>query len=60
MHIKVEQSLRYNIKVWHKNDCFYILNNISEYVTLLPLMGSLGNLNCTINILGYLIFDSNY
>ena len=22
LHIKVEHCLRYNLKVWHKNDCF--------------------------------------
>ena len=38
MNIKGEQRLRYNMKVWHKKDAFDILNNISEYVTLLQLM----------------------
>ena len=58
MHIKGEQRLRYNLKVWHKNNAFYILKNISEYVTLVQLMDSLGNVNHAINIVGYWIFYS--
>ena len=58
-NIKSEQRLRYNVKVWHKNDDFDILNNISEYVTLVKLMESLGNVNNYISIVGYWIFDSN-
>ena len=38
MNIKGEQKLRYNMKLWHKNDDFDILNNISEYVTLVQIM----------------------
>ena len=60
MHIKGEQRLRYNLKLWHKNDDFGILNNISEYVTLVQLIYLLGNLNRAISIVGYWIFDSNY
>ena len=45
---------------WKKNDDFDILNNISEYVTLVQLMDSLGNLNYAISIVGHWIFDSNY
>ena len=43
-----------------KNDAFDILNDISEYVTLVQLMDSLGNLNHAISMIGYWIFDSNY
>ena len=46
MHIKGEQNLRYNMKVWHKNDACDIIKKISEYVTLVQLMESLGNMNC--------------
>ena len=28
--IKVEQNLRYNLKIWKKNDAFDILNDINE------------------------------
>ena len=57
--IKGEHNLRYNIKVWHKNDAFDILNKVSKYVTLVHLTDSLGNLNHAISILGYWVFDSN-
>ena len=43
--IKGEQNLRYNLKIWNKKDDFGIINNISEYVTLLQLMDSLGNVD---------------
>ena len=39
---------------------FYILNEISEYVTLVYLMDTLLNVNPDISIVGYWIFDSNY
>ena len=55
MHIKGEHHLRYNMMVWYKRDDFDILNNISEYVTLVYLMNSLGNVNRAISILGYWI-----
>ena len=46
--------------IWKKNDDFDILNDISEYVTLVQLMDSLGNLNHAISIVGHWISDSNY
>ena len=57
---KVEHNLRYNLKVWHKKDYFDILKNVSEYVTLVQLMDSLGNVNHAISRVWYWIFDSNY
>ena len=39
---------------------FDILADISEHVTLVQLMDSLGNENHDISILGCWIFDSNY
>ena len=39
---------------------FYILTEISEHVTLVQLMDSLGNVNHAISVVGYWIFDSNY
>ena len=60
MHIKGEQHLIYNLKICQKNYAFDILNKISEYVTLVQLMDSLGNINHDIIIVGYWIFDSNY
>ena len=46
--------------VWKKNDDFGILNKISKNITLVQLMGSLGNVNHSISILGHWIFDFNY
>ena len=43
-----------------KNYAFDILNDISEYVTLVKLMDSLGNVNHTISIVGHWIFYYNY
>ena len=60
IHIKGEQRLRYNLKVWHKKDYFDILKNISEYVTLVQLMDKLVNMNHSISIVGHWIFESNY
>ena len=60
MHIKVEQHLRYNLKIWNKNDAFDKLNDISENVTLVQVMDKIGNVNRAINIIGYWIFESNY
>ena len=53
IHIKGEQHLIYNMKIWNKSDAFDILNNINEYVTLVQLMDSLGNVNHAISIVGY-------
>ena len=36
--IKGEHNLQYNLKLWKKNDAFEILNDISEYVTLVDLL----------------------
>ena len=45
----------------YKNMCSYdILRDISEHVTLVKLMDSLGNANNDISVVGYWIFDSNY
>ena len=60
IHIKDEQRLRYNMKIWHKNDAFDILKKISEFLTLVQLLNSLGNVNHAISIVGYWVFDSNY
>ena len=58
--INVEQNLGYNMTIWKLNDAFDILNDISENVSLIQLMESLGNVNCAISIVGRWIFDSNY
>ena len=56
MHIKDEQRIRYNLKIWYKKDAFDILNNISEYVTLAQIMDLIVNVNHAISIVGYWIF----
>ena len=58
--IKGEQNLIYNMTIWKRNDAFGILNYISEDVTLVQLMDSLGNVNHVISIVGNCIFYSNY
>ena len=58
--IKGEKNLRYNLTIWRENDAFNILNGISENVTLVQLMDSIGNVNHAISIVDYWIFDSNY
>ena len=44
---------------WKKTGTFDILNNISEYVTLVKLMDLLGNANHAVSVVGEWIFDSN-
>ena len=58
--VKGEQNLQYNLTIWKKNDAFDILNDISEYVTLVQLMDSRGTVSHAIIIVEHLIFDSNY
>ena len=58
--IKGEQNLQYNLNIWKKNNAFDILNDIREDVNLVQLMESLVNVNHSISIVGYWIFDSNY
>ena len=55
-----EQHLRYKLEQWKKTGTFYILNNISEYVTLAQLLDSLDNVNHAVSAVGKWIFDSNY
>ena len=47
------QNLRNNLTIWSGNDTFDILNDISENVTLVQLMDSLGNVNHAIIIVGH-------
>ena len=58
--IECESNLRYNLKVWQKNNYFDVLNNVSFFVNLVQLMASLGNVNHVISIVEYWIFESNY
>ena len=58
--IKGEHDIIFNLKVWQKKYAFDILKNISEYITLVQLMYSLGNVNNAISIVGYCKFYPNY
>ena len=58
--IKGKQSIRYNLTIQKKNDAFNILNDISENVTLVELMDTLGNVNHDISIVRSWIFYSDY
>ena len=52
--------LGWNKTIWKNDDAFDILNHISEDLTLVQLMDSLGNANDYISIVGHWIFDSKY
>ena len=45
---------------YKQKDYFRILKKISEYVTLVQLMNSLGNTNHAISVVVYCIFDLNF
>ena len=56
----VDKRLRYNINQWGKRGNFDILYDISENVTFVQLMYTVSNVNHSVNIVGYWIFDYNY
>ena len=56
----VEPKMHYNLIKYKKKGQYKILEDISENVTLVQLMDSLGNVNHAISVVGYCIFDSNY
>ena len=53
--IKGEQNLKYNLTIWSENYAFDILNDISENITLVQLVDSLGNVNHSIIKVGHWI-----
>ena len=57
---KGEQVLYYNLNKYKQKGSFDVLNSKSQHVTLVQLIDSLGNVNHTISVVGYWIFDSNY
>ena len=57
---KVEQRLRYNLKIWNKKGVFDVLKDISSNVTLVKLMDTLVNMNYAMSIIRSWIFSSNY
>ena len=48
------------MKKYKQKDYSAIPNNIIEHATLVQIMGSIGNANNDISVVGYWIFDSNY
>ena len=58
--IKGEPKVYYILRKYKKKGSYDILKYISENVTLVKLMDSLGNMNHAIIVVGYWIFDSNY
>ena len=55
--IKGEPRVYYSLRKYKKMGSYDILTDISEHVTLVQLMDSLGNLNHDISVVGYWIFD---
>ena len=58
--LKCDPKLHYSLVKYKKKISYDILKDISEHITLVKLMDSLGNLNHDISVVGYCIFDSNY
>ena len=55
-----EARLHYNLITYKKMREYKNLEGISENVTLVQLMDSLGNVNHAISVVGNWIFDSKY
>ena len=55
-----EARVNYNLIKYKNIREYKSLENISENVTLVQLMDSLGNVNHDISVVGNWIFDSNY
>ena len=56
---KGEARVHYKLEKYRKKGEYDILKNISENVTLVQLMDSLGNVNHAISVVGSWTFDSN-
>ena len=54
-----EARVKYNLIKYKKMHEYNFLEDISENVTLVQLMDSLGNMNHAISVVGNWIFDSN-
>ena len=55
-----EAKVHYNLIKYKKKGVYKFYEDISENITLVQLIDSLGNVNHAISVLGYWIFDSNY
>ena len=58
--IKGEPKVHYGLMKYKQTGSYKNFKDISENVTLVQLMDSLGNVNHAISVVGYWIFDSNY
>ena len=58
--IKGEPRVYYSLRLYKNMGSYNILTDISEHVTLVQLIDSLGNSNHTIGVVGYWIFYSNH
>ena len=56
---KGDHHLHWNINKCKIKGTFDIINNISEHITLVQLMDTVGIVNHTVSIDGNWIFDSN-
>ena len=54
-----DQHLFYNMVKWKTGE-LYILNGISDHVTLVQPIDTAGNVNNLVSIIGWWIYDSNY
>ena len=59
-HIKGKPRVYYSLSKYKNKGSYDILINISEHVTLVQLIYSLGNVNHAISVVGYSIFYSKY
>ena len=59
-NIQGETRVYYILRKYKNKVSYDILTDISESVTLVQLMGSLGNVNHAISVVGYCKFESNY
>ena len=57
---KKEIKVHYSLIKYKQKGLYKLSEDISENVTLVQLMESLVNVNHTISVVGYWIFDSNY
>ena len=58
--IKGKLKVHYCLRKYKRKGYYDILTYISENVTLVQLMDSLGNVNCAISVVGCWIIDPNY
>ena len=56
---KGQPKVNYSLIKYNKEGSYDIISDISEHVTLVQLMDSLGNVNHAISFVGYWIFDSH-